>query len=464
MGNYLTFDGISTADYGVEISGEGVFDAPARVYEMIEIPGRNGALAIDQGRYENAVVTYPAYNYEADLSTFAQRLSDLRNALGSRTGYKRLTDTFHPDEYRLGIFKSGLEVKPVKYNTASEFDITFDCKPQRYLTSGETQVDVTSAAHQVRSGNPIYFNYDGYTTVNALTGSSYINFNYGTGTKSPYNPWTFPTFDTVAVELNGTVSSASLGDDYYGCEVDFLANTVKSNAFVYTFDGSESITYNAQLKQFKTTITVPSGFSNPGCTHYQTAQSATQNHRMAFSLLGTSLTVTWRDDDYFSAALMQMALDSWNDNGTPMQIGGTTAAGTASSITVSPALSYATGMNELNNTHYYPNLTFFLDITGEVTLTNPTNFDSKPLLSITGTGTLYVGDATIVVSGNGDQMWLDCELCEAWSESGGTLVNRNSDVAMSGADFPTLKPGGNVITSIGGAFTSILVTPRWWKL
>lgn len=175
MGNYLTFDGISTADYGVEISGEGVFDAPARVCEMIEIPGRNGALSIDQGRFENIVVTYPAYNYETNMTDFAESLRDLRNALSSRSGYCRLTDTFHPDEYRLGIFKSGLEVKPVKYNTASEFDLKFDCKPQRWLTSGEELLVFTEATTLT---NPTLFasaplirvsGSDGTVTINDIT-------------------------------------------------------------------------------------------------------------------------------------------------------------------------------------------------------------------------------------------------------------------------------------------------------
>ena len=464
MGNYLTFDGISTADYGVEISGEGVFDAPARVYEMIEIPGRNGALAIDQGRYENAVVTYPAYNYEADLSTFAQRLSDLRNALGSRTGYKRLTDTFHPDEYRLGIFKSGLEVKPVKYNTASEFDITFDCKPQRFLTSGETPVDVSIAARQTEEGNPVYFNVDSHTTVNAVKASFPLLGTSAVFFPTPNNPQLYVKWNTFNIALNGSTHAVNLGGDYVGAEIDFLANTVKPNYFVKTFDGTESITYfNGR---FMTSVTVPTSFANGRCTHYYVAGALDgDNYYMTLSKSGTTLTVAWNDPGTNSAVEMKAKLAHWYANGTPMEIIGA-ITGTATSITVSPALSWATGMNELKQTdrgQISQVFMFNIDVTGEITLVNPTYFESKPLLSITGTGTLVVGDATITISGSGSQMWLDCELCEAWSESGGTLVNRNSDVSMSGADFPTLKPGGNVITASDG-FSEILVTPRWWKI
>ena len=152
--NSITFGNINSADYGICISGEGVFDAPKRAVEMVNIPGRNGALAIDQGYYENIVVTYPAHNYEPEMSDFKERLSDFRNALASQIGYQRLSDTFHPNEYRMAVFDEGLDINPIKYNTASQFDIKFDCKPQRFLTSGETEEtvsDITTPVFSLRS-------------------------------------------------------------------------------------------------------------------------------------------------------------------------------------------------------------------------------------------------------------------------------------------------------------------------
>ena len=139
--NSIIFGGVNSADYGIYISGEGVFNAPKRDVEMVAIPGRNGEFALDKGRFENIEVTYPAFNFEPDdYSTFAQNLADFRNAICALRGYQRLTDTFHPDEYRMATYIGGLEIKPIKYNTASEFTIVFDCKPQRWLTSGEDAV------------------------------------------------------------------------------------------------------------------------------------------------------------------------------------------------------------------------------------------------------------------------------------------------------------------------------------
>lgn len=170
--NSITFGGVNSADFGIYISGEGVFNAPKRDVEMITIPGRNGAFALDNGRFENIEVTYPAFNFEPDdYDTFMQNLSDFRNAICSQRGYQRLTDTFHPDEYRMATYIGGLEIKPVKYNTASEFNIVFDCKPQRWLTSGEQAVTMTSGG---TLNNPTPFES---SPLLEATGSGSIEFN-----------------------------------------------------------------------------------------------------------------------------------------------------------------------------------------------------------------------------------------------------------------------------------------------
>lgn len=135
--NYLTFDGVESREFGLYISGEGTFNAPERRGESISIPGRNGALFIDEGVYQNIEVTYPAFIGTSDEELFRSKLAAMRSVLTSRSNYKRLTDTYHPDEFRLALYRSGLEVDPQVYNRAGGFSIIFDCKPQRFLKSGE---------------------------------------------------------------------------------------------------------------------------------------------------------------------------------------------------------------------------------------------------------------------------------------------------------------------------------------
>ncbi len=137
----LSFDGTSLRSYGVYISGEATFNAPAREVEMISIPGRSGQLALDKGRFENIEVTYPAGIYADTEADFAEAVSELRNFLCSRSGYCRIEDDYNPNEFRMGIYKSGLEVTPALLK-AGEFDLVFDCKPQRWLKSGEDKISV----------------------------------------------------------------------------------------------------------------------------------------------------------------------------------------------------------------------------------------------------------------------------------------------------------------------------------
>ena len=144
--NHLTYDSVDSSSFGVFISGEGAFDAPARRGEMISIPGRNGSLFMDEGVFENITVEYPAFIGTGYEDLFRERLGDLRSALTSRGNYKRLEDTYHPDEFRLGVYRSGLEVDPKVITRAGNFTLKFDCKPQRYLKIGEDPIVLTAGA------------------------------------------------------------------------------------------------------------------------------------------------------------------------------------------------------------------------------------------------------------------------------------------------------------------------------
>ncbi len=137
------FDGTDSRDFGVYITGSAVYNAPEREVEMVSIPNRNGAFALDKGRFGNIEITYPAGIYADTEADFAEAISDLRNFLCSKRGYCRLVDEYNPNEYRMAIYKSGLEVEPTQ-SRAGEFEITFECMPQRFLLSGDDPISITS--------------------------------------------------------------------------------------------------------------------------------------------------------------------------------------------------------------------------------------------------------------------------------------------------------------------------------
>ena len=140
MRNYFTLNGVSSTTYGVYISGQGTFNAPARDYNIIPVPGRNGDLVGPEKRFQNGTLVYPAFIY----SNFDTNIADFRNFLLSLVGYHDLTDTYHPNEIRKVLFKGPFDAEVEKKNDAGRFDLEFVCKPQRYLASGNTKTTLTA--------------------------------------------------------------------------------------------------------------------------------------------------------------------------------------------------------------------------------------------------------------------------------------------------------------------------------
>lgn len=135
----------SSKSYGVYITGEGVYDMPERDAELITIPGRNGALIMDNGRFNNIQVTYHCGMFGDDQTEFASNFASFRERLANYTvnGYQFLYDDYNTDTFRKAAYLGGLEVSPVAYGQAGEFDITFDCKPQRFLKSGNSYKEMS---------------------------------------------------------------------------------------------------------------------------------------------------------------------------------------------------------------------------------------------------------------------------------------------------------------------------------
>lgn len=142
MRNYITFSGQDLREFGLYISGSGVYNAPERAYEEIEIPGKDGLLLGHEKRLGNVEITYPAFIY----TNFKENIGKLKTYLLSKIGYQVLEDTYYPDYFRRGCYYGGLEVEPTSKNDAGSFDLTFMCKPQRYLVSGRTAVTVASGS------------------------------------------------------------------------------------------------------------------------------------------------------------------------------------------------------------------------------------------------------------------------------------------------------------------------------
>lgn len=142
MRNYFTLNGVDSRNYGVYISGQGTFNSPARNLDFIEVPGKDGDLIGLSTRLENGEYRY---NNAFIYTNFHDNIENFKSFLMSVPGYRKLVDTYHPNEYRLVAYSGNLEVNPTSKNDAGQFDIVFISKPQIYLASGDTVVTLTAS-------------------------------------------------------------------------------------------------------------------------------------------------------------------------------------------------------------------------------------------------------------------------------------------------------------------------------
>jgi len=410
MQNSIIFGGVDSADYGIYIGGEGTFNAPKRDVEMVSIPGRNGAFVLDKGRFENIEVTYSAFNYESDLATFAQNLSDFRNAICSQKGYQRLTDTFHTDEYRMAAYIDGLDIKPINYNTASTFEIKFDCKPQRFLTSGETAVTVTSGGTIT---NPTQF--DSHPLLKL---SGYGNINIGSSTIG------VASSVPLQVDLGGTgtnsvtldVSALGAGDPIYSAKQGYPVASVVVTSTRQSSYNREWASVNMQ--------SITNGTANGTAIDGRRLQINIQPDLSMGLLKGTSGTLT-------TTVVMQI--------GRP---------------------NVGTGVVE----YAYVTFTVVTSYNGSNTITisaseSSTGVDNDLSYSYSYTQQGYYGLAAVAIP---SPCYIDLDSGEAYGEVSGAMMSVNNFVSMP-PELPALKSGSNTIT-FDNTITSLKVTPRWWKV
>lgn len=139
----FVFNGKSSRDFLVNISGEDTWRKPAPIMEAVTVPGRNGQIITFTGAYENVEVPYHC----GIGGAFDARYTSFINWLLSSPGYHRLEDSYHPDVFRLAAVSSLGDPALTKLNRSGEFDIAFNCKPQSFLKTGEKKLTFTATGN-----------------------------------------------------------------------------------------------------------------------------------------------------------------------------------------------------------------------------------------------------------------------------------------------------------------------------
>lgn len=136
MLDYIFFNNKMTTDFGTFITNAGAYQSPSRVYEKVSVPGKNGDILFEQNMFENIDQVYPAIIHQ----NFDANFSALKAFLLSSKGYKKLSDTYHPEEYYLATFKEITDIKVPEDHQMGSFRMVFDRKPQKFLVSGDKKL------------------------------------------------------------------------------------------------------------------------------------------------------------------------------------------------------------------------------------------------------------------------------------------------------------------------------------
>ena len=408
--NSLKFGEVDSADYGIYIDGEGVFNAPARDVEMISVPGRNGDITLDLGRYENITVNYPAGIYGDDQTDFRERFSDFRNAVLSQKGYQRLSDTYHPDEFRMGVYASGLDINPVHYNEAGQFTLSFNCKPQRFLVDGEDEIAVTSGDTienlTLFDASPL-LEVEGYGNIN-IEGQSIDIENGMMGvielpTEYSINGYFYP-IDEVETGDNLTVQALKL---------DINLRCMTSGASAVTFNSVTGTSHQSDNYPPKHNITKVSESTLRDTLEFGhqyftvgTNETKTDVYRYNLSYTNTSSQVITRNVD----------------------------------VTI-----------EIQNRTYDGKKCIYVRVSSSDSYfqVNKKSYSLK----------LYADSTQLVL---GHPTYIDLDLGDVYKIENDNYVSLNRWIIF-GADLPTLKPGDNEVT-FDNTITSLKIVPRWWKL
>jgi len=403
--NHLMFDDISSWTYGFYIDGQATFNAPARRGETVVVPGRNGTLFLDENTFDNITVEYKCFFSADSEKDFQECIAGFRAALMSKRGYLRLSDTYHPEEFRMATYKSGLEIDPIMYNRAGGFKLQFDCKPQRYLLYGDIEY-----TNPFSIKNPTLFPS---SPLLMIYGYGYLMIN-----------------DKMITVEDKTIGRQILLGVKQNSSAEPLSSSFTTDAF-NTGDRAETDF------TWQTTFTVDDATAGT-----ITAESSSVDS----GLVITGIEIS--DTGEITVGVQ------WP--------GATFQAGVASSQTksVSVRVDYEDSQTHTDTyTTVGLSMTFDFTTTGVemsvATVSDGTKVYEHKIISV---GIVYSS-----VSSLGNPLYIDCESGEAYKYEDGEKISVNSSVGF-GDYLPTLEPGDNWFMYDNEYMPTIRVVPRWWTL
>jgi phage-related protein len=136
-------DGVDARSVGIQLQAPIEFSEAVPIVEAQTIPGRNGDLIWETGSYENRSGSASCFCLQKDVE---KAVSSAGRFLMGKKGYRRLETSDDPDHFWMARVENSPEIS-MRLRTLAPFDVGFDCKPQRFLKSGENSIVFNSSGY-----------------------------------------------------------------------------------------------------------------------------------------------------------------------------------------------------------------------------------------------------------------------------------------------------------------------------
>ena len=164
---YFIYNDKSSKDFNIKIKSINNLSSPQRSIEKILVPGRNGELILDNGNFENFILTIECYlNCSSEDKNVISK--EIKKWLQSDFSYKKLILSDDVEFYYEAYCDTKLDFEYVSRNFES-FLISFSCKPYKKEMNEDiiTITESTNIYNNYMSSNPlIKVVGDGDITIN----------------------------------------------------------------------------------------------------------------------------------------------------------------------------------------------------------------------------------------------------------------------------------------------------------
>jgi len=140
----ITWNGVTSDSLGIFVEAAPEYEKPIRKTDVYAVPGRSGDIIRQQDAWENVRQTYQIFAGDGSQHAVPGAFSSVAGWLYGPSGYCRLEDDFDATHFRMAYFDGPFDVENIM-TRVGRAQITFNCKPQRYLKSGEESEIILAA-------------------------------------------------------------------------------------------------------------------------------------------------------------------------------------------------------------------------------------------------------------------------------------------------------------------------------